>query len=100
MYTYLTYICYIPLLTDADEINLSWSLGQLFFFQDLIGLEGDDLVDFMPSAGNKYGTYLWLSLAYFLFCKVCDILFTDVGQQVVSLKRKTKQRSILYFQTF
>lgn len=27
---------------------------QLHAFQDLIGLEGDDLVNFMASTGNKY----------------------------------------------
>ncbi|KHN27146.1 ATP-dependent DNA helicase 2 subunit KU70 [Glycine soja] len=37
-------------LSHPDEV---FNVSQ--FYADLIGLEGDDLVDFMPSAGKKYG---------------------------------------------
>ncbi|RDX98552.1 ATP-dependent DNA helicase 2 subunit KU70 [Mucuna pruriens] len=37
----------LPLSCPDEAFNVSQ------FFADLIGLEGDDLVDFMPSAGNK-----------------------------------------------
>ncbi|OIW12816.1 hypothetical protein TanjilG_24749 [Lupinus angustifolius] len=38
----------LPLSCPDEVFNVSP------FYADLIGLEGDDLVDFMPSAGNKY----------------------------------------------
>lgn len=58
---------------------------QLYSFQDLIGLEGANLVDFMATTGNKYGilSYLWCSLFFFYSC-ICEVfeipLFTVVGQ--------------------
>lgn len=33
---------------------------QLYSFQDLIGLEGANLVDFMATTGNKYGILSYL----------------------------------------
>lgn len=44
-----------PLIFSLHSYWLNKFVMLLYVLQDLIGLEGDDLLDFMPSAGNKYG---------------------------------------------
>ncbi|KAJ1382422.1 von Willebrand factor A-like domain superfamily [Sesbania bispinosa] len=50
----------LPLSCPDEAFNVSQ------FYVDLIGLEGDDLVDFMASAGNKYGILSMIFSVLFL----------------------------------
>jgi ATP-dependent DNA helicase 2 subunit 1 len=38
----------LPLSRPDEEFNMS------LFYADLIGLEGDEIVDYLPSSGEKY----------------------------------------------
>ncbi|QCE05667.1 ATP-dependent DNA helicase 2 subunit 1 [Vigna unguiculata] len=53
----------LPLSCTTDEV---FKISQ--FYADLIGLEGDDLVDFMPEAGKKYDLLFMMFSDLFLSC--------------------------------
>jgi hypothetical protein len=104
--TYLNSMLYVQIFYIYSliySLNSYWLdkllilICTLHVFQDLIGLEGDDLVNFMASAGNKYGNlstyhiYVFLRLISFRYHYVLSL-----GYQLCSWNLKFLAHKLLF----